>query len=127
MDDDRVILHAVEALLVHKGFDVTTAGDGRETIKLYSEALKTNSQFDIVIMDLTIPGGMGGREAIHELLNINPDVKVIVSSGYSTDPIMSEYWRYGFVQVLPKPYNISELISVVEDVLKPHGREVEEK
>jgi DNA-binding NarL/FixJ family response regulator len=74
--------------------------------------------FDVVIMDLTIPGGMGGKEAIKKLLEIDPKVKAIVSSGYSTDPVMADFRSYGFSGVAVKPYNIEELSEILDKVIK---------
>ncbi len=70
-----------------------------------------------MIMDLTIPGGMGGEEAVKGILQINPDAKVVVSSGYSTNPIMANYGDYGFCEAIVKPYQYKELVSIVSRVL----------
>jgi len=100
------------------GYEVDFAKDGKEAIELYKKAKESGKSFDVVIMDLTIPGGMGGKETVKKLLEINPDVKAIVSSGYSSDPIMAEYKSYGFSGVVVKPYNTVGLSRVVADVLK---------
>jgi DNA-binding NarL/FixJ family response regulator len=81
---------------------------------LYKQARQDDSPFDVVIMDLTIPGGMGGKEALSKLLEIDPSVKAIVSSGYANDPIMSNFEQYGFAGVVPKPYKIEDLSTVLE-------------
>ena len=80
---------------------------------MYENAMERNEKFDAVIMDLTVPGGWGGKETIARLREIDPAVKAIVSSGYSNDPIMARYRDYGFIAVLEKPYRITELSSVL--------------
>jgi CheY-like chemotaxis protein len=117
MDDDEAIREVTEKILLELGYEVDTTSDGAETIALYRDAAQSDRPFDAVIMDLTIPGGMGGKEAIQQLLQIDPKVTAIVSSGYSNDPIMSEYEKYGFRGVATKPYSIEKLSWVIHDVL----------
>ncbi len=117
MDDDEAIREVTEKILMELGYEVGSAADGAETIALYQNAAKSGTPFNAVIMDLTIPGGMGGKEAIQQLLQIDPKVTAIVSSGYSNDPIMSEYEKYGFRGVATKPYRIEKLSWVLHDVL----------
>jgi CheY-like chemotaxis protein len=117
MDDDEAIREVTEKILLELGYEVCSAADGAETIALYRDAAQSGQPFDAVIMDLTIPGGMGGKEAIQQLLKIDPKVIAIVSSGYSNDPIMSEYKKYGFRGVATKPYRIEKLSWVLHDVL----------
>lgn len=116
MDDEESILEAASEVLQVLGYTVVTAEDGEEAVNLYSKALETEP-FDVVIMDLTIPGGMGGKETISTLLTIDSDVKAIVSSGYSTDPVMANYKKYGFKGVVTKPYTIEELSEVLHTVI----------
>jgi len=118
MDDEDIVRDVTGDILTMLGYEVDFAKDGKEAIELYKKAKESGKSFDVVIMDLTIPGGMGGKETVKKLLEINPDVKAIVSSGYSSDPIMSEYKSYGFRGVLVKPYNTVELSRVVADVVK---------
>jgi PAS domain S-box-containing protein len=108
MDDETSILEVVSELLIHLGYEVETAEDGQAALDKYRHAMN-NGRFDAVIMDLTIPGGMGGKEAITKLLEIDPAAKAIVSSGYSNDPVMSEPSSYGFAGVLQKPYTMKNL------------------
>jgi PAS domain S-box-containing protein len=117
MDDEETIRNVTEKILMELGYDVSCASDGAETIVLYQDAARIGRPFDAVIMDLTIPGGMGGKDAIQQLLKIDPQVTAIVSSGYSNDPIMSDFEKYGFRGVATKPYRIEKLSWVLHDVL----------
>jgi PAS domain S-box-containing protein len=117
MDDEDSVRDTVADMLMALGFTVKTARDGSEAIQLYRDAMLT-TPFDAVIMDLTIRGGMDGRDAIQVLRTLDPHVRAIVSSGYSTHPIMSAYQDYGFLAVLMKPYTIDQLRSVLTQVLE---------
>jgi len=117
MDDEEFVLDMVCDLLQRTGFNTLKAKDGNEAIQYYSEAQKIKQPFNAVIMDLTIPGGMGGKETITELKKIDPQVKAIVSSGYSNDPIMSNYKDYGFSGVIAKPYKLNKLHEVLQQVI----------
>ncbi|MBI5238337.1 MAG: response regulator [Deltaproteobacteria bacterium] len=117
MDDEDMVRGVAGAILTELGYDVGFAASGSEAIELYREAKKTAHAFDAVIVDLTIPGGMGGKEAVKRLLELDPEVKAIVSSGYSEDPIMSDFKKYGFKAVIAKPYRIPELSKTVHDVV----------
>ena len=99
------------------GYKVVTAIDGDEATEIYERAMKSGNSFDAVILDLTIPGGPGGEESIRKLMRIDPEVRAIVSSGYSNDPIMSNFSEYGFKGVIAKPYKIMELSKVLHKVL----------
>ncbi len=116
MDDEEMVRNMLQQMLAHLGYSVVQAEDGRQAIDLFRQAHAENRPFAAVIMDLTIPGGMGGKEAVRALLEIDPDAKVIVSSGYSTDPIMANYRRYGFCAALDKPYRFGELASVLAGI-----------
>jgi len=118
VDDEEVIRRSAGEVLKRLGYQVEFAGDGREGIDLYEKARRDGRPFDLVIMDLTIRGGMGGKEAVAHLKKIDPEAKVIVSSGYSRDPVMSDYRAHGFCGVVPKPYEIEELARVIQDTLK---------
>jgi len=117
MDDKTEVREAAGEMLRHMGYDVEFAKDGSEALKLYKRAKMDSEPFDTVIMDLTVPGGMGGKEAMEKLLLFDPGVKAIVSSGYSSDPILEKYQKYGFKGVLPKPYEMGKLSDVLYGVL----------
>ena len=93
-----------------------------EALNRYQEARASGTPVDAVIMDLTIPGGMGGEEAIQKLLAIDPEARAIVSSGYSNNPIMADYKKYGFSGVLAKPYKVAELSAVLQWVMNGDGK-----
>ncbi|HEX3048230.1 MAG TPA: PAS domain S-box protein [Bacillota bacterium] len=118
MDDEEIILKTVSEMLEYCGHQVTVVRDGMKAIKAYEQALNSGSPFDIVIMDLTIPGGMGAQEAIVYLRKIDPKIKAIVSSGYANDPIISQYERFGFSGVVTKPYKLDELNAVLNQVVE---------
>ncbi len=117
MDDDEQLREVAGDMIEQLGYETEFAKDGNEAIDLYKNAMDLSRTFDVVIMDLTIPGGMGGKNAIKELLKIDPDAKAIVSSGYSNDPIMSEFEKYGFVGVVAKPYKIEEMGKALHKVV----------
>lgn len=117
MDDEQMVRDMAGKVLAYIGYDADFAQNGQEAINLYSEAMQTDRPYDAVIMDLTIPGGMGGKEAVREILKINGSAKVIVSSGYAQDPIMADYKSHGFGAVLTKPYSIENLSQTLHDLL----------
>jgi len=121
MDDEEVVRDLLRSELTGIGYEVELASVGAETIKKYANAKETGQPFAAVILDLTVPGGMGGKETIKKLLEIDPDVKAIVSSGYSTDPIMTDFVKYGFKGVVVKPYRTSELEQVLHKVITGVG------
>ncbi len=118
MDDEEMVRLVARTMLKRIGYEVEFASDGPETIDLYKRAMQLNQPFDAIIMDLTIPGGMGGREAIKRLLEINPEVKAIVSSGYSNDLVMADFKKYGFCGVVAKPYTLEELSQILHSLMK---------
>jgi two-component system cell cycle sensor histidine kinase/response regulator CckA len=116
MDDEETVNEIAAELLQHLGYEVKTVKDGATAVAAYKDALKTGDSFSAVIADLTVPGGMGGKETVRRLLEIDPQAKVIVSSGYANDPIMSDYADYGFKGVIPKPYTLAELSEALSAV-----------
>lgn len=117
LDDDEVIRLTVAALLEELGFSVETAAEGRQALDLYQKDLADGKPFDLVILDLTIPGGMGGKEVAKDLLVLDPEAKIVVSSGYADDPVMANHRKYGFQGVIAKPYNLRTLSDLVSRVL----------
>ncbi len=118
MDDESIIREAAGEVLQYLGYRVEFAKDGKEVIAFYKEAMKSGKPFDVVIMDLTIPGGMGGEETLRELKKVDPYVRAIVSSGYSNDPIMADYRSHGFKGVVTKPYTLAELSETLREVME---------
>jgi PAS domain S-box-containing protein len=117
MDDEEMILDVARGMLAHLGYEPAVARDGSDAVSAYLKARDAGEPFEAVIMDLTIPGGMGGEEAVRKLLNRAPDAKAIVSSGYSNDPVMAAHAAYGFRGVVVKPYRIEELSRVLREVI----------
>ncbi len=124
MDDEASIREAAEALLKRLGFEVISVTDGHEVMRVYGEAMERKERFDLVIMDLTVPGGMGGRDAMAELHKLDPSVKGIVSSGYSSDPVLANYRGYGFHGMVAKPYRLTDLAKAIRSVLEGDALEV---
>jgi len=117
VDDEEIIRRSVGEVLRRLGYEADSARDGREGIELYEKAMEVGRPFDVVIMDLTIPGELGGKKTVGRLRELDPDAKVIVSSGYSDDPVMSRFREYGFDGVLVKPYNVEGLATELQRVL----------
>lgn len=117
MDDEEIITDMTSFILKDLGYLVQTCTRGEEAIELYRTAWEMGSPYSAAIMDLTIPGGMGGSEAAQHILAINPNARLIVSSGYSSDPVMAEYSKFGFCAVLKKPYSEEELSCVLKSVV----------
>jgi CheY-like chemotaxis protein len=118
MDDEKIIRTLTKHILTHLGYNAEFAQDGKEAIDLYQNAMDCGKPFDAVILDLTIRGGMGGQEAIKKLSEIDPNIKGIVSSGYSLDPVMANFRDFGFCDVIAKPYTVEEMAEKLNHVIE---------
>jgi CheY-like chemotaxis protein len=117
IDDEQTVRRSAGTILNRFGYEVKLTKDGAEGIRVYEEAMKEERPFDLVILDLTIPGGLGGQKTMEKLKKIDPGVKVIVSSGYSDDPVLAKFHDFGFSEVLAKPYKADDLVEVIHRVL----------
>ena len=117
MDDEEIVRTVLTQMLTQLGYIVESARDGAEAILLYRRAKDVGQPFTVVLMDLTIATGMGGTETMAEIRQVDPEVKAIVSSGYSNDPVMANFRHYGFSGVLAKPYQLAELQAVLQNVI----------
>jgi len=123
MDDEELVRRLLQEMLSRLGFEGIFARNGEEALELFSAAQESGKPFAAVILDLTIPGGMGGKETIKNLLKIDPQIKAIVSSGYSNDQVMAEFTAYGFRDIIVKPYTISEVSKVLNAVIGKGNKE----
>lgn len=117
MDDEEIIREIAREVLNHLGYEVEVCEDGQSALALYREALSSGKRYDAVIMDLTIQGGMGGKETMKALHVIDPMVKGIVSSGYNNDPILADFREYGFSGMVSKPYTVRELQKTLKELV----------
>ena len=117
MDDEETIRNVGARVLQRLNYEADAVADGTECIRAYQEARAGGRPFDLVIMDLTVPGGMGGIKTIAELRQIDPNVRAIVSSGYSKDPVLANFRDFGFCAVVAKPYDVAHLAAVIERVM----------
>ncbi len=121
MDDEETVLEVVSEMLLSIGYSVETALDGVEALEKYQAANDAEDPFSLVIIDLTIPGGMGGVETTKKLREIDEEVKVIVSSGYSNDPVMANYEDHGFDAKVAKPYDMKKLSTALAQITTLDG------
>lgn len=117
MDDEDYIIRSTTKLLNHLGYEIESTSTGEEALALYQAALENNAPFDMVILDLVVSKGMGGKETMDRLREMYPDVKAFISSGYVTDPILTGYSEYGFCGAILKPYNVEELSEVIRNTI----------
>ncbi len=117
MDDEKIVRDVAGAMLKKIGYEVEFASNGAEAVELYKKSRESGRPFDAVLMDLTVAGGMGGKIAVKKILEFDPGLKAIVSSGYSDDPVLSDCRKYGFCGVITKPYHIQELSKSLYDVI----------
>jgi CheY-like chemotaxis protein len=118
MDDEGSLREVIGDILSLLGYEVGFAKDGSEALELYKTAMDSGQPFDVVLMDLTIPGGMGGEVTIKNLLELDPEAKAIVSSGYSDNSVIANFNQYGFRGIVVKPYKIEELSRVLDEVIR---------
>ncbi len=118
MDDEEYLRDLLKTMLKTLGYQTELAKNGEEAVKKYKETKHSGQVFDAVILDLTVPGGMGGKQTIQELKKIDPNVKAIVSSGYSNDQVMANFREYGFIDILKKPYHMENLSIVLQNLIK---------
>jgi PAS domain S-box-containing protein len=117
MDDEETIRQMTARFVARLGGEIVMARDGAEAIRLWTEAREGGRPFDAVVFDLTVPGGMGGKEAVEHLLKLDPDLRAVVSSGYSRDPVLGNHRAFGFRGILPKPYGIEQFQQAIAEVL----------
>ena len=118
MDDEQIILDVTLEVLRFLEYDVLFARDGAAALDLYKHEKEAGAPFDLVILDLSVPEGLGGKDAIALLKAYDPAVKAIVSTGYSHDPVVLDFKQYGFSGTLSKPYKISDLKEILEQQIK---------
>jgi CheY-like chemotaxis protein len=118
MDDEQIILDVTLEVLRFLGYEVQFARDGAEAIALYTKEKDAGEPFDVVILDLSVPEGMGGRDAIVKLKELDPGVKAIVSSGFTGDPCVTDYASFGFSGILAKPYKINDMKVLLEELIR---------
>ena len=118
MDDESMVRNVAVLMLEQLGHEVVSAKNGNEAMELYKKCFKSDRAIDIIIMDLTVPGGMGGKDTMQEILRIDSNAKAIVSSGYSNDPVIAHYQKYGFKASIAKPFRMAELNKIINTVLE---------
>jgi CheY-like chemotaxis protein len=121
MDDEQIILDMTRDVLKFLDYDVMFARDGLAAIDLYKKEKAAGVPFDVVILDLSVPSGLGGKETIKLLRKLDPDVKAVVSSGYTDDPAVLDFSNYGFDEKLTKPYKIHDLKYILEQLIRKQG------
>ncbi len=118
MDDDEIVRDISKRMIEALGYGVKFAVNGEEALAKYAQAMESGNTFDAVILDLTIKGGMGGKETIEKLIELDPRVRACVSSGYSVDPIMANFDEYGFKSAMAKPFTLSKLRETLSNLMK---------
>lgn len=117
MDDEESVLDVITEILHQNDYLTRRAADGVEAVLMYKEAMMTGEKFDLLIMDITVPGGVGGVDALKRILEFDPSAKAIVASGYANNAIMANYKDFGFVDSIPKPFSIDTLLDTVRNAL----------
>ena len=118
MDDDRTVRELARRIMDKMGCELELASAGAEAVRIFKAAFESERPFDAVILDLTVPGGMGGKETLEKLLEIDPAVKAVVASGYCNDPVMARFAEHGFGTMVAKPFRINQLSKALYQVLE---------
>jgi len=118
MDDEEIVADIAEQMLSYLGYEAVVVGSGEEAVRLFRQAHERGDPFDLVILDLNVPRGMGGKEAVGHILETDADAKVLVSSGYSSDIIMQEFSTYGFSGCIAKPFDLKGLQDALDKALR---------
>ena len=121
MDDEQVILDVTHEVLKFLGYEVMFARDGAAALELYRQEHDKGCPFDLVILDLSVPDGIGGKEAFEKLHALEPDAKIVISSGFTNDPMLTDFASFGLSGVLAKPYRITEIKALLEKMIPPKG------
>ena len=121
MDDEQVILEVTDEVLKFLGYDVMFARDGAAAIDLFQQEKSKGIPFDLIILDLSVPEGMGGKEAFEKLHALDPAAKIVISSGFTNDPMLTDYASFGLSGVLAKPYRITEIKTLLEKMIPQKG------
>ncbi len=117
MDDQEMLREVAAAMLEELGYEAITAEDGEQAVDKYRQSLSQGAPIDLVIMDLTVPGGMGGADSARNILKLDGNAKIMVCSGHAADDVVTRYQDYGFCGVIGKPYNFDELSRAIDAVL----------
>lgn len=118
MDDQEMLREATGLMLASLGYEAAMAEDGESAVAMYRESMEAGRKYDLVILDLVIPGGIGGVEVVQMLRQLDPALKAVISSGYTSDPAVLNYARYGFDEVLSKPYGLIDLKNTIVKMLR---------
>ena len=118
MDDEQIIIDVTQEVLTFLGYEVMFAREGAAAIELYKKEKAAGAPFDVVILDLSVPEGMGGKDAVGLLKAFDPEVKAVISSGYAQDPAVQDFSRFGFSGKLIKPYKIHDLKNILETLIR---------
>ena len=116
MDDQEMLREVAVAMLEELGYEAITAEDGEQAVEQYRRSLRQGAPIDLVIMDLTVPGGMGGADSARNILKLDGNAKIMVCSGHAADDAVARYQEYGFCGVIGKPYNFDELAGAIDAV-----------